>query len=137
MTYRFTLNIEPRGQKRDRIGVIGGHARSYKDGEQARYEAKIRALLAQDAPPVPIEGPVELSIICYLPVPVSWSKKKRNLASFGLVRPLSKPDVDNAAKGIMDCMNGLIWRDDKQVVTLTAAKHYNDNPHWEITVKEI
>ena len=37
-------------------------------------------------------------------------------------------DIDNAAKLILDCMtsSGLIWKDDKQVISLCATKRFAD-----------
>ncbi len=137
MTYHFVLPIVPRAQKRDRIASIGGHARSYKCAEQSHYEAKIRALLAGDAPDKPIEGAVKVKMWCLLPIPASWSKKKRVEAIIDNIQAISKPDIDNAVKNIFDCMNGLIWKDDKQVVELWVKKTYSIDPRWDITVEEV
>ena len=40
-----------------------------------------------------------------------------------VVRP-GKPDLDNVIKSILDGMNGIIYRDDVQVVSLRAKKHW-------------
>ena len=141
MIYQYRLEIAPRGQKRDRIGTLGGHARSYKDAEQASYETTMRALLSYNKPSRLIEGPVNVSIICFLPIPSAWSKKKKREASqpipLSRIRPTVKPDADNIAKQALDCMNGLIYRDDKQVVGLEVRKWYSTEPRWEITVEEV
>ena len=41
----------------------------------------------------------------------------------------SKPDADNYAKLILDALNGVLWRDDAQVVRLFAEKVYCDLAH--------
>lgn len=57
--------------------------------------------------------------------PSSWSKKRKNnyLNEFHLV----KPDLDNLVKYYLDCMNGIVFADDKQIVELAASKEYCDH----------
>jgi len=52
-----------------------------------------------------------------------------------------KPDIDNLCKFVLDAlqshfMEGLIWKDDKQVVNLKATKVYNDKDLITIEIKE-
>ena len=71
-------------------------------------------------------APCEASIDVYYPVPKSYSKKqRRQIAESGawVVRP-GKPDLDNVIKSILDGMNGIVYRDDVQVVSLRAKKHW-------------
>lgn len=35
-----------------------------------------------------------------------------------------KVDVDNLVKTVMDSLNGVVWKDDDQVIELKAKKHY-------------
>jgi Holliday junction resolvase RusA-like endonuclease len=37
----------------------------------------------------------------------------------------------------MDCANGVLYEDDKQVVKIIATKVYAQSPHTEIYVNEI
>jgi Holliday junction resolvase RusA-like endonuclease len=39
-----------------------------------------------------------------------------------------KPDVDNLAKFVMDGLNGLVYKDDDQVVCLSAKKYLDRDP---------
>lgn len=137
MTYTFTIPIEPKGQMRHKQAVIGGHARAYKDTGQRNYEAKVKALIAGELPPSPLTGPLMLSVDVMLPIPASWSKRKRDEAIAGYIRPTSKPDVSNLLKNIEDIMNGLIWVDDKQIVGARIVKSYNALPGWLVTVQTI
>lgn len=70
----------------------------------------------------PLEGPVSLSVTFHIPMPNSWSlKKKKSL----LGAPVTvKPDADNLVKGIMDAANGILYKDDNQVTDIQAKKRY-------------
>lgn len=72
------------------------------------------------------EAPCEVSIDVYYLVPKSYTKKQRQqIAESGawVVRP-GKPDLDNAIKLLLDGMNGIVYHDDVQVVSLRAKKHW-------------
>jgi Holliday junction resolvase RusA-like endonuclease len=49
------------------------------------------------------------------------SKKKRALALSG-VYASGKPDLDNVLKSILDGLNGVIYRDDSQVVAMSISR---------------
>lgn len=66
------------------------------------------------------ELPTELKIVFYLPMPASWSKKKRREHN-GLPHD-QKPDIDNLAKGFMDAFKA----EDKHVAILYAEKYWAD-----------
>jgi len=131
---RFTIPIEPKPQKRDRITARGGFVRSYKDTKQAKYETQIACMLEQHRPEKPLEGALELRVICYLPIPKSKTKKFKAAAIAGEERPTGKPDCDNMLKNIEDIMEGIFYRNDSQIVTETVHKFYSGNPRWEITL---
>jgi Holliday junction resolvase RusA-like endonuclease len=70
-------------------------------------------------------------------VPPSWSKKKRSAALNNAVRPTGKPDIDNLIKTIGDALNGIMWRDDSQIVMLQARKFYATEPFTVLTVEAL
>ena len=137
MKLQFTIPLEPRAQKRDRITTIAGHGSSYKHPDQAKYEAKVAALLSQHRPENPLEGSLGLYLVCYLPIPASKPKKWKLAAFNGEIHPTGKPDCDNLAKNILDVMNGIFFRDDSQIIDLRVVKIYSENPRWEITLEDI
>ena len=54
-------------------------------------------------------------------------------------KPTSKKygDIDNLAKGILDACNGVLWKDDSQIVSLHVEKFITDNdPCVELVVQE-
>jgi len=104
-----------------------------------RYQTykKVISLEARKHVREPIEGAVIIQVDSYHPIPSRLLKAEKIEARAGKTRPTSKPDVDNIAKGVMDSLNKLVWKDDNQVIGLTANKYYSDDPRIEITVEEV
>lgn len=82
----------------------------------------------------PADGPLELELVFHLPIPASWSKRKQEEARRGLLRHTSRPDVDNLGKLVMDAANGILWRDDSQLVLVTLSKRYAMAPGTAVTL---
>lgn len=80
---------------------------------------------------------MDVKVYRQMPKSVSNSKKKKEKAEKGLLRPTTKPDVDNYVKGVKDALNHLIYKDDSQVVDLKVSKFYSEEPRVEIMLKEV
>lgn len=130
-----SITIDGKPQPKERPKVYNGHAitptrtRQYEDRIKALWRAKYR----ED----PYEGDVRITIFFYLPIPTSWSKKKREEAEHGKIRPNVRPDVDNLVKIVLDGLNGVAFVDDKQIVRLLAEKRYSVNPGTEVYVERV
>lgn len=133
---KFTLPCIPTAQMRSRSSSRGGFVRHYKHKKQQANENEIRVLAKRYAPVNPCECAINIKIVAYMPIPKSWSKLKKEMASGGELKHTTKPDIDNLTKNIFDCFNGLFWLDDKQVVGLIANKFYSKNPRWEIEISK-
>lgn len=85
-----------------------------------------------------MQGAVNVVLDIRCQVPASWSKKKQAQALAGSIRPTTKPDVDNVEKAIFDGLNGVVWKDDAQVVDVVKRKRYAEVPgvYVEITTME-
>lgn len=81
--------------------------------------------------------PLKVTLDVYMPAPASWSLKKREKALTGQIRPTVKPDCDNIAKNINDSLNGIVYADDKQIVSLEINKFYSENEHVVVTIQDI
>lgn len=136
MTFQVTFAVygEPQGKGRPRFTRQG---RTYTPKKTASYEDEIR-LMAKAAMGAsePLETP--MAVYCYvtLPVPQSYTKNRSEACLSGLERPMKKPDIDNVAKAFLDGMNGIVYQDDKQVVSLHVTKVYGTTPSVNILVKE-
>ena len=78
--------------------------------------------------------PLKSQIDVFMTIPKSFSKKKSEQAVKGNIRPTVKPDCDNIAKNINDALNGIVYLDDKQIVSLVVNKFYSDNEFVRVKI---
>jgi Holliday junction resolvase RusA-like endonuclease len=83
----------------------------------------------------PFDGPLDVSVFAIMPMPKSWTPKKKQDALDGFLMPTSKPDLDNICKLVLDAANGILWHDDSQIVGLDLAKAYGEKPGYIISVE--
>jgi Holliday junction resolvase RusA-like endonuclease len=67
----------------------------------------------------------------YVPIPRSYTKKKRKLIEEGKEQPAKKPDLSNYIKLIEDACNGILYTDDAKIVEIHSRKLYTDDPRIE------
>ena len=123
---------QPRGKARPRFVRRTGIAFTPK--QTTSYEAMLRheaAIVMARRPP--LDGALAVQVAAHFTIPQSWSAKKRAAALAGEIRPAKRPDWENVAK-MLDAFNGVVWRDDCQVVTGLIEKFYSDRPRLRIEV---
>lgn len=126
LTLKFTVLGDPTGKGRPRFY----RGRAVTPKKTRDYEALVRHE-AQQALEHMVQKPdfaasCEVTIHAYFAIPQSYTKKQRlQIAESGawVVRP-GKPDLDNVTKSILNGMNGIVYHDDVQVVSLRAKKHW-------------
>lgn len=134
---QIIIPLPPSGQQRPRFTRIGKFHKAYKSSKQKAEENKITYFLYQHKPATPLTDALHVTIDAYMPIPSSWPKWKKIAAQNNEIRPTKKPDIDNLAKQVLDCMNGIFWQDDRQIVGLMVRKYYSQEPRWEIKVQEV
>ena len=73
----------------------------------------------------PLEGAVVVDVAFYFERPKSHLNGSGSLRKGYGNSHTVKPDLDKLVRAILDaCTDGLVWRDDAQVVRLTATKKY-------------
>jgi len=130
---------EPVPKGRPRIGRgPGGHPMAFTPAHTRQYENQLRynAQLAMDGRPM-LEGALRMSVVACLPVPRSWSERKRQKALAGIIHPTSRPDADNFLKIAADALNKLVFADDSQIVRMAVSKIYSTAPSLMITVSQL
>jgi Holliday junction resolvase RusA-like endonuclease len=81
----------------------------------------LRLKMRAHRPKTPLEGPIQLTIVATWPYPKNTPK----CAQIGRRPKLSKPDADNFAKGIQDCLVAEgFFIDDAKVWSLSVLKFY-------------
>ena len=78
-----------------------------------------------------LTGPMQLRAWFILPIPASWSKKRK--AAPG--PHTSRPDTDNLLKLALDSCNGILWEDDAQLVIISVGKGYGEQPGLKLKVR--
>lgn len=134
----FRVDGEPVGKGRPRFSRQGGFVKTYTPAKTAKWETVVRECAVQAmGMSEPLDGPLALSVKVWKGIPASWSKKKQKDAELNEIRPIGKPDIDNYVKAIMDAGNGVLWKDDSQIVELHGIKAYSKYPCVEIFVAEV
>jgi Holliday junction resolvase RusA-like endonuclease len=77
------------------------------------FENRVR-LSAQAAGVTPLEGPVELLIYAWWPMPKSRHRKREPRRAE--MKDTGPEDWDNVGKAVSDALNGIAYADDAQVV---------------------
>ena len=135
----FVIPGQPIGKGRPKVDARGGKfARVYTPEKTANYEWLVAhsAQAAMNGRPLFL-GAVAVQLDIRMPIPVSWSLKRQGMASRGEVAPTKKPDIDNVEKAIFDGMNGVVWKDDVQVIEVSKRKRYAETPGVVVIVREL
>lgn len=137
MMVNFTVYGPPQGKARPRFRKIGNFVQTYTPAKTKSYEDEIKMFAkAAMGATEPLETPVEVFLYIRNTVPASYSKKRTEACLSGQEKPINKTDIDNIAKAFLDGMNGIVYKDDRQVVELHAKKTYAEIAAVEVLVKE-
>jgi Holliday junction resolvase RusA-like endonuclease len=130
----FKIYGEPVAKGRPRFTKQG---RTYTPAKTKKYEDDVRMMAkAAMGSSEPLETPVSVFIHITLPIPQSYSKKRSEDCLNGFERPTKRPDLTNIIKSIEDGMNGIVYKDDSQIVSLHSTKVYGTIGLVEVLVKE-
>lgn len=136
-TIAFNVPGVPVGKGRPKFSRHGAHVQVRTPEKTANYESLIKLAAAQAMDgAAPMRRPVAILLTMHMPIPASWSKKRQELALRGLIGATVKPDLDNVCKAILDSLNGIVYSDDKQVISATIVKQYGSIPHVAVRVSE-
>ena len=131
MALEFVVDVTPQGKQRARSG--NGH--HYTPQKTREYESLIalhskQAMIAANLEP--LTGAVRVHIVAKMPMPKSWSQKKRR--EMNHLPAVVKPDTDNIAKSICDAMNGIVYLDDKQVWCASVERYWDIEGSLQVVI---
>lgn len=135
-TISFEIIGEPVAQGRPRAGKsFSGKTVLYNPAKSRDFKQYVRIVASQHKPSELITGPIHLELIFYQMTPKKYqTKPKQALIDAGILLPVTKPDVDNLAKGVKDGLSKIIWQDDSQVVSLNVRKFYSMTPRVFVNI---
>lgn len=129
VTFTVAGIAQPKGSARAfmpkgaRFPVVTSDNKSLKG-----WEANVRSALQHQAAGLFFSDAVAVRITFHLPRPKSKPKR--------ITSHTTKPDVDKLARGAIDAMTGVLFKDDAQVTDLHARKVYAETqPHAVIEVE--
>ena len=150
MEISFIINGEPMAKQRPRVTTFNGYARAYTPKDTLNYENKVLMCYKDKLKELEIDNtkvlfPNEMlfvTIIAYFGLTKGdYGKKGLNKSGREKMEHLYCPthkDADNIAKVVLDAINGICYKDDKQIVTLLVTKKYTqEQPRVEVNIKDI
>jgi Holliday junction resolvase RusA-like endonuclease len=130
----MTINIpiRPIGKARARVTKFG----AYTPEKTKIFEQTIKWEFIKQFPNHKIIlKPLKVSIIACFKVPKSYSKQKAKECLNG--ERFNNIDIDNIAKAILDGLNNVAYKDDRQILELNVIKKYGLNDNIEIILEEL
>lgn len=130
----ITIDGEIHADVRPRLGTTWGKRKVFydpKSSEKKELKKSLAQLIGYSFPSFngsffknnPVIATIDISI-----KKTKYSKSKN---------PTKKPDIDNLAKFYLDVMNGIMYDDDKQIVSLEIRKFYGDKDCTSISIEKV
>lgn len=125
MKFDIHIPYEPVAKGRPRFARKTGHC--YTPAKTENYEDKVKMMfrLRRNDFVDMFDRPLKITLNFFIKKPVSC---KRDY-------PSVRPDIDNYAKAILDAMNGVVFKDDGQIITLHISKRYHEAPGTDVTIE--
>lgn len=117
---------KPIPQQRPRFARRGSHVHCYDNQANLKegYKWQIKSQFKDD----PWEIPLALDLVFFMPIPKATSAIKKRQMAHGVIAHMKKPDIDNLQKFVLDCLNGILFKDDSQITEIRAKKMYANKP---------
>ena len=136
MKVDFVIQGKVQAKQRPRFNRYSG--KTYTPNETIAYENWVKTCYLEKYKDKELmEKPLRETIKTYFEILKSTSKKRKQQMMDNEILPMVKPDTDNIAKGVLDSLNGIAYKDDKQVVELIVNKFYNNTPYVSVMIEEI
>ena len=135
----FVINGEPEAKQRPRMSIRNGYARAYTPKATANYENKVMLCYQEAIKDMGLTDYlfkngdyVKISIVAYFSLSKGdYGKKGLNKSGRYKIDNVycdKHKDLDNIVKIVLDGLNHVAYRDDKQVVSIEAQKVWTELP---------
>ena len=135
-TVGFVVSGVPGHKRRVRTGKgKGGRPTHYKDAKTKANEDLIKMeWLRWIGLPEPAVGPCVMDVVAIYEPPKSWSEAKKMDAICRKLPKVTSPDASNILKQHEDALNGLAYKDDRQIYDSRCRKRYGSENCTEIKI---
>ena len=124
----LTIPIEPVAKARSRTALRNGKVRSYTPERTQIAQDFIKTFLQPYKDQCfPIHVPIKLTATFFRHKSV-WLPRREKM-------PFRKSDLDNYAKLVCDCLNGILIPDDAQLTSMDIKKRWSPNGEGYIIIK--
>lgn len=121
--------------------------RTYFHGSLCRYvdpscrdkkiiRQNVEAFLKEHYPDFEMFKFPRISCLFQFSYPLRMPVKLKQAAKQGLLKHMTKPDVDNLLKLILDAFTGILYKDDKTVSLGPCVKTYDEHPKTIVQIEE-
>lgn len=107
-----------------------GRAFAYTPKSTQEAEARIRAAWIKEYGTQPLDGALRMTVMFSMPIP----KSRRDIKPGDM--HTSRPDLDNLLKLVQDALNGIAYKDDSQLWSVTAHKSYDKEPETWVYISD-
>jgi len=132
---KLTVEGSPVALKRHRH-LRNGHTYDPSRADKRLFLAKS----IKSAPKSPVYGPISMTLEFYVDRPKAHyrtGKYSHILKDTAPTWHISRADIDNYVKLVLDALNGVYYKDDSQICHLKTIKKYSTNPRTVITMTGI
>lgn len=127
----FPFEPTPKGRPR-----MTRRGRAYTPKKTHDYEKLISDFYKENCTDY-YDSAIRVSLVFYMPIPKSTSKKKRALMECGEIKCTTHTgDADNLTKAVTDALNGVAYEDDCLITELHIKKRYGLTVGTEMTISE-
>ena len=127
----FSFKYKPESKQRPRFGA-NGKVYNPQRKKSLEYKWDASKQMRSQSPERPLEVPIFVNMRFHMPMPKSWSQKRKKQQNG---KPMgSKPDIDNLMKWSLDVLNGIAYIDDRLVSSTYAEKVWDYEGKVDITI---
>ena len=85
----------------------------------------------------PMDGPLRLVVEFRMPRPKAHYRANGELRDNAPAWHTNAPDATKLLRAVEDALNGVLWRDDRQVVLQSVYKAYGESPGANIMISAV
>lgn len=127
----FEIHSTPKPQKQTMLGKHGCYDPSKMTKRHIQWQ------IAPHAPKELFQGPIELHLTFYMPIPKAKKGVERQAMINNVCKHFIRPDIDNLAYIVTNAMKGIVYKDDSQICIMHLEKRYGEQPKTVIKVMEV